>query len=439
MFIQWIPELKPDHIRLSPKWFVLRTIPSSLWLHFGAWKKEFILKINDHLPQSIVELPKAMMNHFTIPADLPYEIYLEGNHLHIGPVIALLLAKRNHLTPEYLEKHRGYLINYRMIKGLIYICSLNGINPKNQTVEGFYFDPNAKGKEQWKKGIFPYPGAVFRRIRVYKNAHYDHLITHIERKIFNPHFLDKSKLWDSLSPDPILVKYLPHTKPLNHLQDLNEMLDLYGQVYLKPANSYMGKGISTVKKMRNGYLFTNRHKEKTMIRSSRQASSFLRYLKRGRKYLIQQSVALTFNNRNVDFRVILQKDESQHWDCSGIIARFGRSGRFYTNDVSSIGLGKDALRTIFHLDEDAAAEKEKEIISICTAVCRRLDTIYGPSGDMGIDVAVDQNLRVWILEINSLQHHKMAAYLIDDPHMYARVMSRPLEYAKALAGFRGNA
>ncbi|MFD0681477.1 MULTISPECIES: YheC/YheD family endospore coat-associated protein [unclassified Paenibacillus] len=326
-------------------------------------------------------------------------------------------------------------MNYEKIKGLIYVCSLNGINPENQTIKGYYFNPNAEGKEQWEKGIFPYPGAVYRRIKVSKNLLYDHLITHIERKIFNPYCFDKWDLWKLLSSNPLLKEHLPHTKQLNHLQDLNEMLRLYGSVYLKPANSSMGKGIRMAKKVRNGYLFTNRYKVKSIIKNASQVSTFLHRLKKGKRYLIQQPVTMTYHKRNVDFRVILQKDGSLNWTCSGIIARFGRSGRFYTNDVKSIGLSKNVLHDIFHLDEEAVSNKEKEVISICSKACQTIEKIYGPSGDVGVDVVIDPDLKVWILEINSLHQHKMAAYLKEDPHLYTRVMTRPLEFAKALAGF----
>ncbi|MCZ8516406.1 YheC/YheD family protein [Paenibacillus filicis] len=434
MFIQWISELKPDQIRLS-KGFVddLRTMPSSLRLHFGAWKKEVKVQISDLLPHSIIGLPKAFKHHFTMPA-LPYEIYLDGRNLHIGPVIALLVSNGK-LTSGILKEYRRYLMNYEKIKGLIYVCSLHGINPGNQTVNGYFFNPGSEGEKQWEKGIFPYPGTVYRRIKVSKNSRYDHLITHIKRKIFNPYCVDKWELWNILSSDPLLKKHLPYTKKLNHLHDLNMMLDLYGSVYLKPAHGSMGKGISMVEKVSNGYLFKNRDKVKSLIKNKNQASVFLHRLKKRKRYLIQQPVTKTYHNRNVDFRVILQKDGRMNWTCSGIIARFGRSGRFYTNDVKSIGLAKDVLHNIFLLDEEAAASKEKEIITICSKACQTIEKIYGPSGDVGIDVVIDPDLKVWILEINSNHQHKMASYLKEDPHMYTRVMTRPLEFAKALAGF----
>lgn len=158
-----------------------------------------------------------------------------------------------------------------------------------------------------------------------------------------------------------------------------------------------------------------------------------RYKKR--KYLIQQAIPASFEGRPVDFRVILQKDGSQKWTCSGIIAKIGRLGRINTNNASTLEPGREALQRIFGLTPEQALEKEKEIIGICTEACQIIEDAYGYYGDVGIDVMVDDNLKVWVLEINKSHQHEMAKRLKKDPDMYQRVVTRPLEYARVLAGF----
>lgn len=35
----------------------------------------------------------------------------------------------------------------------------------------------------------------------------------------------------------------------------------------------------------------------------------------------------------------MQKNNTQTWNCTGIIARYGMKGKHYTNDVSALKLG----------------------------------------------------------------------------------------------------
>ncbi|MCA0755426.1 YheC/YheD family protein [Paenibacillus sp. N4] len=429
--IKWIPGLKSNQILLPRQ----VDSPSSTVLHFGAWKKKMQVGFSENQPQDSIGLSVALKNEVTMPDTLPYEMYTAEKGLHLGPVIALLVSVKG-LTPELLNEYRCYFTNYQSIKGLIYLCSVNGINPRNKTVEGYYYNPKAEGDNApWTKGTFPYPGVVYRRIRINKSSLYDDLNVHTNRKIFNPYYLNKWELWETTRSSPLIRGHMPLTKLLDNMQTLNKMLALYGSVYLKPVNGSMGQGIMKLEKTLGGYLFMSRDTGMSFADNAVKAWAALRRMQKGKNYLIQQSVALKYQNKNVDFRVIMQKDGSQQWTCSGVIARFGEDGKFYTNDVSSISLGREALRTVLQLNDEETARKEEEIIKICTSACQLIDHKYGTFGDVGIDVTVDSDLKVWILEINSRHHHTMPSYLKEDPQMYNRVLARPFEFAKAWAGF----
>lgn len=436
MYIQWMKELQPDQIVLPNRYAGhAGTIPAPLLLHYGGWKLEVKAQFSNDAPQDIVGLSTHYKSRFTIPHKVPYEVYLNGTNLHIGPVIAILAENKKKLTAKVLRKYRKYLLNYPQIKGLIYICSVQGINPKNKTIEGYYYNPQTEGNQScWTKGVFPYPGAGFRRTWINKSSRYDDLLIHIQRKIFNPYFFNKWELKEVLLTDPVVGEHLPYTRLLDHVS-MKDMLNRFGSVYLKPASGSMGRGIMKVQNAAKGYLIIYRNNTKSFIGKQDSLIAFLNRLKKKARYLIQQPVVCKYQRKIVDFRVIMQKDGSQQWTCSGIIARFGRSGKIYTNDVSAIRSGRDALQTVFQLNEHEARSKEEEIISISSQACMVMEKKYGVFGDVGLDVVVDPNLKVWLLEINSVHQHNFASYLREDPQIYGRVLSRPLEYAKSLAGF----
>ncbi len=434
--IKWVTELENNTIILSTE---LRSdfkiLSKSYFLHFGAWKKEVILKFDNSLSENIIGLPIRLMEDFVISDNLPYEIYIRGVNIYLGPVIAILANKKD-LTPKLLNKYWGYFLNYHQIKGLIYICSLNGINQSNKTVEGYYYKPPMnRDKAEFIEGVFPYPYVVYRRIKVSNNFIYNDLIIHAKHRVFNQYRFNKYELWQALYSESQIRKHLPHTKLLINKKSLDMMLKLYGTVYLKPINGSFGKGIIKVMLTSEGYLFINWQNIKKIIFNRKEVSAYLERIKNGREYIVQQDVGIIIEKKNIDFRVIMQKDENQNWSYSGTITRFGKIGRICTNDVSEISLGKDALQNVFSLSDKESYNKEHEIIEICTLACETIEYFFGNYGDVGIDIVIDSNLKVWILEINDLHQHILAAKLANYPQIYEKVITRPLEYAKSLAGF----
>ncbi|XEC93655.1 YheC/YheD family protein [Paenibacillus tarimensis] len=433
--VQRIREIDAHHVLFSEiHRGMFENSSESYFFQFGAWKKEVNVRFSGDLPPHTIGIPANLEPHFSIPDQLPYEINTDGNRIHVGPVIAILVTNGK-FSSELLNRYRNYFINYEALRGLIYLCSISGIRPQQKTVEGYCYNPDGSGSGQWVKSSFPYPDVAYRRTRVNKNRLYDHLLDHTGGKIFNSYFFNKWELQQSFSRDPSVGKHIPCTKRMDNFPTFEEMLNLYGAVYLKPVNGSMGKGIHKAQKADKGYLFTLRDKTKIMLDDRSRVSAFLRKIIREKKYLIQQAVDYTHDNKHVDFRVIMQKDRHMQWTCTGIVARYGKDGRIYTNDVSSVALGRTALQTVFGLQEEDAARKEQEIVSVCTEACRVIDKTYGVFGDAGFDVAVDRQLNVWILEINSRHNHSVASYAKEDPYMFGTVLARPLEYAKSLAGF----
>ena len=431
VYIRWISS-QENVIFLSQKTLEIFKIDfQKVILHLGAWKGVLSVKLNEELDENTIGLPKNLVEPYTIPDTLPYNMYLAGEDLHLGPVIAFFVGE-GFLSQKRLGKWETYCRNYSQIKGLIYFCTVQGIDMSTKTISGYYYDPNTEETEKLKPGIFPFPGVVYRRARMDLKT-LGFLNKQVDGKIFNARIFDKWEMWTVLSEAEFTRT--PHTVSLNSIDNLKEMLDLYQAVYLKPATGRFGKGIQRIEKTPDGYLF----KEKIGIgKSCKSLAAVFQLVERyklNRKYIIQQAVPFSFQSKAVDFRVILQKNGSKKWGCSGIIAKVGISGRIYTNNTTYVQLGREALQNIFGLTPEQALEKENEMIGICTEACLHIERAYGHFGDVGLDMVLDENLNVWVLEINKSHQHNLARYQQEDPEMYNRVVSRPLEYAKALAGF----
>lgn len=426
MKIQRISDLRPNQIVLSGKYLDRFEISEPIELCVGANKRRVNLQFSDEIDEDTIGLPEVCVKKDLSLPNVPYDIYIEGNCIFIGPVIGILASKKRVFSQKVLDNYRKYLSHYSSIKGLVFLFSELGINVRTKTIKGFFYNPY---EESWNQGDFPFPSVIYRRIKSNESRIDNRLIA---PNVFNPYMFNKWDLWQCLVS---LRDHLPHTVLLKDLSSLKMMLEFHNEVYLKPINGALGLGIYKVIKRPEGYLFINRNKNETLIQNAKKVALILSSLKKKAPYIIQHSVPLVHKEKNVDFRVIMQKDAACLWNCTGILARYGDKGSIYTNDFTKLALGKDALENIFQLSGDKAREKENEIKSICTRACNTIDRAYGDYGDVGIDVVVDANQKIWILEINLNQQHTLAKYLQDDLYLYRKIVSKPLEYAKSLAGF----
>jgi|GEM_PF-2083986 len=428
--IHWLPSISQHQIMIPKEWEAVRL--KIRRLSIGNWSQHVIASPNDELPVHSIGLSDQIRRRLTLPDSLTYDLCLQDGSLRLGPVIAILTQHQP--SQATFESARGFLLDYASIHGLVYLCSLNGINPQTQTISGYYFDPGAA--EHWREGKqLPYPDVIYRRARYRNNHAYDHLLERVRGKVFNPYFFDKLELWRCFHDDAALQEHLPVTQPWANGQTLLQMLRQFRSVYLKPARGSLGAGIVRIDATISGYLLTTSLHKKNRIQNKDHLMRTIKGLIGKRSYLLQQAVGFKHQMHQIDFRVIMQKDSQLRWGCTGIIARYGHKGRICTNEVRQIYSGKAALQQVYGLRADQVDVIYNHIAQLCITACQAIDRRFGQFGDVGIDMALDSNLHAWFLEINGLHRHSMASYVEDEPELYTKVLIKPLQFAKAYAGF----
>lgn len=438
MFIKYISQAKDNEIILPGELIGQNNlIYKKILLHIGCWQRELSVKYMETLPADVIGLSRILSKNFMLPETLDYKVRFENRNIYLGPVIGMLFVT-NHktLTPEFLSAYKCYLLHYNEVKGLAFIGSFEGINADNQTMKGYFYQPDSD--PCFVYGVFPYPDALYRRVNIYGKK-FDSLTMSMGERIFNTYFFNKWEMWECLSPYNEINQHLPYTVKLTDINDLVKMLNQYDSVYLKKIFGQKSMGIYKVIKLENGYQFIDRLKRQYIFTSTQEVSEFLKEMtKKNGGYIIQQAInAKSFENRSFDMRVILQKDENKDWTLSGMIARFGGIGNISSNiGLKGIAMGGiEALKKVFNMTEEEAVGKEKEIAGVCSEACDILNKSIGHYADLGIDVVIDENQKIWILEINKLHYHLYPVYALKDRQMYYDIASKPLKYAGALAGF----
>lgn len=218
-------------------------------------------------------------------------------------------------------------------------------------------------------------------------------------------FLNKLYQRKVLLKDQRLRPYMPATRRLTE-KSLLQMLWRHEMVYIKPNNGSLGVGVMKVEIISDDDgSETWQYQYKTSVRRFASFGSLYRAIRREtgqRKYLVQQGIRmLRYDKRPFDFRVVIQRTPETNWVMTGIAARLAHPSKIVTN--GSQGGTIYAAKEILSVKEGdrAAGRLVKEMERIGLLAAKKLEKEFPKLWEIGLDVAVDGDLRPWILEVNS--------------------------------------
>jgi glutathione synthase/RimK-type ligase-like ATP-grasp enzyme len=186
------------------------------------------------------------------------------------------------------------------------------------------------------------------------------------------------------------------------------MSSRHSTLFLKPITGSLGKGIIRIEKHPGGsYIcqFTNpggvRKKE---FDSLPEVFTALSGKLKSQRYQLQQGVELiTAEGRPVDFRALVQKGAQGVWTVTSVVARIASTQQFVSNIArgGSLGnvkdtLGKSSLNALQRVS--VYGKLRKASLDIAASIEAQIPFHFA---ELGIDLAVDTQGKVWLLEVNS--------------------------------------
>jgi hypothetical protein len=210
-----------------------------------------------------------------------------------------------------------------------------------------------------------------------------------------------------------LLRHLPETHWLK-TSVANRMLKSYSTIFIKPNGGSGGTGIIRVRKKTSspGYEFRSGRRLK-IVSSASMYKELQTYQKSRKKYIVQRGLKLArYKGRIFDIRMFLQKPPSG-WTVSGMAARVAGAHLIVTNHHQG-GYGKPLDKVLMHIFENNNS-KVKEYIyqlkKISLIMAHTLDKRFSDICELGIDLGIDTDGRVWIIEANSRPFHKLFTQL----------------------------
>lgn len=291
----------------------------------------------------------------------------------------------------------------------VFVFSPLDVNEAERTVEGYGLSPEGG----WKKRLYPLPDLIYDRAFFSSKTSYE-VHRQAVRRLCSlkpaPYlgFGLKSK-WEMLHflrRDPVLRPYLPPTVKITGPEEAARQLRQEKRIFLKPANGSQGKGTVLAERTEKSWRVRARNpaNQPVDLEFAREAG-FVQWLGSfmGRRtYLMQPYLELTAPSGEAwDIRALVQKNGRGLWELTGMGARVGASGSM----TSNLHGGGSAVEVSGWLELQFGSEKAAELLETLRMLAKRipaaLEASNGRMAELGLDLGVDREGRVWIIEANT--------------------------------------
>ncbi|MCM3747988.1 YheC/YheD family protein [Paenibacillus pasadenensis] len=418
---------------------------SSVTLKFGSYRSSVQIVSGGKIDS--MRISPELARSLGIPASATLRIRYSSSSqtLSLGPLVGVLVSRDYPLQPE-----RPFGSITMFCQELVDACAIQGAHvyffTPNEAGAGPRIDGWIKDEGAWRKASMPIPDVVNNRLTARKQENqpsvqqlFKESGSRYGTKVFNEKFLDKHEVFDALSKDGSLIKYLPESRLLRSYADLKALAIRHVTVFLKPVRGSLGKGIIKASRLESEGIVAT-YTATTGVRRQVYPSLEKFYSSLGAKmktvrYQIQQGLTLIeIDKRPVDFRALVQRNGSGEWTVTSIVARTAGSNHFVSNLARGGTLSRvneAVARSNLLSKAGANAKLEKASLDIAKGIEERIPAHFG---ELGIDLAMDISGKVWLLEVNS-KPSKNDNTPLNDNKIRPSVRNMIL-YSRFLAGFQ---
>lgn len=299
--------------------------------------------------------------------------------------------------PQNVKKAYAYSVVAKSEGVEFFYFTPGKVNIENQTIIGKYYENGV-----WIDKEYPFPDVIY-------NASYplsekaERTIDYLSERIpFTSHSVgDKLSVYKRIKKGKDFKQYLIPTLELTNVKELLDMFNLYPKIIMKPLSGHQGEGILFIEKEDDEKYKINEAGKISFYKKQELLDLALLKIQE-QEYLVQRFISSQIKSGQVyDFRLHVQKNGEGRWVITSIYPRVGPLGSI-TSNLSSGGYTSflDCFLQKEFNDDWFNVKKTLEHFSL--SFSNHFDTLYdGVSFDeLGIDVGVDENQRLWLFEVN---------------------------------------
>lgn len=231
-----------------------------------------------------------------------------------------------------------------------------------------------------------------------------------------------------LAKYPSIQQHLPETY-LFREDTLSHLLEQHEIVYAKPVIGTGGHGVIRIKKKGKAFE-VRRGVSRKYVYDDGELYSVIKAMTKGKEYLVQQGIGMiSIDQRPIDYRLLLLRPRTS-WKNMGIIGKQAAKHKIVTNHCQggkAVSFSRSLMKSL-----DLSREKCEKLRNSTYLLGRRVAKTLGDSHHLrklGLDIAIDHDLQIWLLEVNTSPRYKLFRYHRDKT-LYPRI-SRYMKMIKA--------
>lgn len=338
--------------------------------------------------------------------------------------IGMLHHRRN---PTTVIKSYAYAAVARAEGVNFFFFSPGTVNFVNRTIRGQVYENG-----NWHERLMPFPDVIYNAGSPEKLVKSREIINKLKSEIpFTTNSIgNKWNINERLKDAKEFSSYLIPAEIVKNVEGFYKFISSFHKVVFKPIDGRKGKGIYFISKVGESYVVRKDSEDQTYTKQS--LNTFLEGKLSAGTFIVQPYINSTTKSGQVfDFRLHVQKNGEGIWVVTTIYPRIAPSGSIIAN-INNGGFTN-------YLDPFLQQEFEEEAFNIrrllehfSLSLADHLDQIqmvkYGEIIDeIGIDIGLDENMKIWIYEVNWRPGCPPAFYLELD------VVINSIKYAKYVA------
>ncbi|MED3868295.1 YheC/YheD family protein [Priestia megaterium] len=379
---------------------------------------------------NMVQLSKSLRDKLSLPKDWCPKLSASEGIITLGPIIGILANRPFERQTTYFH-HLCRLANEKRM--LVYVFEPEDIDWEKKLVKGTTING---------EGLFPFPAVIYDRyfIDSRKNILIDEVRAKLQA-IYKIPFVNSSNLFqltgDKWATYELLMKeyeeFLPESRLVQKSADIAEMLDSYGEVYLKPLGGALSKGVMRIVRRPTGiFWFDLNKKELHQFSNMEELFTLLSPLMKNNPYLVQEGIRRKqHKDKNLEIRVYMQKNEKQIWLRTGMVARL--TGEDVLTEDSETNMRLSKILNSLYPDPTDRRLIINQLAKISKNIVATVEEKVGPFGELAVDLCIDQYGSIKLLEINAKPDSLFSQIRAYKLRTLAGI--RLLNYASSLAGY----
>lgn len=324
--------------------------------------------------------------------------------------------------PQTVFKSYAYAATAKMEEVNFFYFTPGRVDLENRRIIGLFYEQGA-----WVERETDYPDVVFNAGGTL-TAKQDFIVDALKNELpFTSHPIgDKMSVYNRIKKGSLFTQYLIPSDDFDDLDTALSYVEKYNTIIIKPNSGSKGEGILLIEKKKDRYLLISSGNEHEM--SEEQLKEWLEdMLTEDQTYLVQPFIhSKTKQGQSFDLRLHVQKDGEGKWVLTTIYPRVASKGI-----VANISSGGYTSMITSFLEEQFGKDyfdikRYLEVFSVQFAT--HFDSLYEePLDELGLDVGLDQNHKIWLYEVNWRPGQPILFYLELD------IAKRMIQYCTYLA------